>query len=202
MFLYKKLFQKKEKSNLQNTEQIINIIQQQQLSFQQKARCKERNDPISLNELMQIFSEYFAPNTEFYSVPGSAKSTAYFMVVNAARNEIVQNPSLFHAATKWTPAQLAEWVSNPIPGVTNSLICALIFTMGSYAVIRDVVYCVDFCEAIPNCIALFLLLTAQKLPSEKRKMLIDAGDGSNAKALIHAMNTLSVCDPSWRFTVA
>ena len=202
MFLHKKLFQKKEKNNSQNMEQIINIIQQQQLSFQQKARCKERNDPISLNELMQIFSEYFAPNTEFYSVPGSAKYTAYFMVVNAARDELFRNPSLFHAATKWTPAQLAEWVSNPIPGVTNSLICALIFTLGSYAVISDVIYCVDFCETIPNCIALFLLLTAQKLPNEKRKMLIDTGDGNNARALIKAMNTLSACDPSWRFTVA
>ena len=36
MFLHKKLFQKTEKSDSQNVEQVIKAIQQQQLSFQQK----------------------------------------------------------------------------------------------------------------------------------------------------------------------
>ena len=200
MSLFEKLFQKKQKNAPQNTVPKSGTTQQP-LSFQEKANLKERSGPIARDELMRIFSEYFAPNTEFYSVPGSAKFTAYFEVVNAARDEMLRDRPLFKAATRWTPEQLAELVNNPIPGVTNSLICALLFTMGNYAVIRDAIYCVDFCERIPNCIALFLLLTAQKLPAGKRNMLIDAGDGSNAKALTEAMNTLSVCDPSWKFTV-
>ena len=72
MFLHKKLFQKKEKSDSQNVEQVIKAIQQQQLSFQQKARCKERNDPISLNELMRrFFPSILRPTLSFTAFPGA-----------------------------------------------------------------------------------------------------------------------------------
>lgn len=108
---------------------------------------------------------------------------------------------IFKAATKWTPEQLADLLNNPKPGITSSLICGLLFAMGDYAVIYNTVYCVDFCERIPNCIALYLLLTAQKQPSDKRKMAIDAGDRSNSEALRRAMDTLSVCDPAWTYSI-
>ena len=109
------------------------------------------------------------------------------------------NPQLFTAATKWEPEQLAELANNPKPGVTNMLICGLIFAMGSYAVIKDAVYCVDFCEKIPNCIALYLLLIARAMPEDQRKMLIDAGDRSNPAAFVKALNALKVCEPTWSF---
>ena len=173
----------------------------QEASFQQKAQAKERNTPIAERELMQVFSEYFAPNTDFFSVPGSAKFTAYFKVINAAVEETVKNPTLFTAATKWTPQQLADLINNPKPAITNMLLCGLIFTLGNYAVINHGIYCVDFCQQIPNCIAMFLLLVMQKQPSEHRKMLIDAGTGSNTTALADALHTLSVCDPSWHFVI-
>ena len=165
--------------NKQTAETVLKALQAQQASFQEKAQSKARNSPITEKELLQTFAEYFAPNTEFFSVPGSPKFTAYFKVVNTARDEMISNLDLFSAATKWTPQQLADLINNPKPGITNMLICGLIFSLGDYAVIKDALYCVDFCERIPNCISLYLLLIAQKQPNKSRKMIIDAGDGCN-----------------------
>ena len=177
------------------------IIREQQAAYQQKVQSKESSGKVSENELTKLYLEYFAPNKDFYSVLGSPKFQAYFQVVNAARDEMFQNPQLFSAATKWTVQELVDLVNNPKPMITNLLVCGLIFKVGDYAVIRDALYCVDFCEAVPNCIALYLLLTAQKLPADKRKMFIDAGDGSDSTALSAAMETLKTCDPDWSFTI-
>lgn len=202
MGLFDKLFKKKKPSiSPEDAAKLLQLLQAQQAAFQQGAQNKERNTPISQEELMQIFAAYFAPNTDFYAVPGSEKFTAYFQVVNAATEEMQRNLPIFKAATKWTPEQLADLLNNPKPGITSSLICGLLFAMGDYAVIYNTVYCVDFCERIPNCIALYLLLTAQKQLSDKRKMAIDAGDGSNSEALRRAMDTLSVCDPAWTYSI-
>ena len=187
--------------NKQTAETVLKALQAQQASFQEKAQSKARNSPITEKELLQTFAEYFAPNTEFFSVPGSPKFTAYFKVVNTARDEMISNLDLFSAATKWTPQQLADLINNPKPGITNMLICGLIFSLGDYAVIKDALYCVDFCERIPNCIALYLLLIAQKQPNKSRKMIIDAGDGCNSNALSAALDTLKICDRSWQYKI-
>ena len=81
------------------------------------------------------------------------------------------------------------------------IICGMIFRMGEYAVIKDAVYCVDFCEKTPNCTALYLLLTAQKEPEDNRRQIIDAGDRSDKTAFIEAMNSLKVLDPHWTFQI-
>ena len=73
--------------------------------------------------------------------------------------------------------------------------------MGQYSVIKQFVYCVDFSEMIPNCVALYLLLIAQKQPKDKRIQMIDAGDGTNRKPLNDAMDALKVCDPDWKYTI-
>lgn len=169
--------------------------------YQTLVLSKNRTEPVSKEELLKIFSVYFAPNTDFYSVPGSPKFEAYFEVVNAARDEMFRNQQLFTASTKWTTEQLVDLVNNPVPGITNMMVCGLIFVMGDFAVIKDALHCVDFCEAIPNCIALYLLLTAQKMPQESRRMGIDAGDGCDSTALSKAMETLKVCDPDWKYTI-
>lgn len=177
------------------------VLAGQKASFDQKVQAKERDAAITQEALLKIFGEYFAPNKDFFSQPGSPKFVAYFGAVNAARDEMIRNPKLFAEATKWSMQALADLINQPKPGITNMLICGLIFAMGDYAVIKDAVYCVDFCEAIPNCIALYLLLTAQKLPQDRRAMMIDAGDNSDKTAFTSAMNALKVCDPSWRFTI-
>lgn len=66
--------------------------------------------------------------------------------------------------------------------LTNMIVCGLIFRMGDYGVLKSNVLCIDFCEKIPNCMSLYLLLTVQKLPEHQRKQIIDAGDGADKTA--------------------
>lgn len=108
---------------------------------------------------------------------------------------------LFKMATKWDISRLTEMLNNPIPAVTNMLVCGLIFRTGDYAVLKSAVYCVDSCEKIPNCIAIYLLLIAHQLPKEQRKQIIDAGDRSDPTAFKTAMESLQVLDPDWHFMI-
>ena len=151
--------------------------------------------------LLEIVSTYFAPNKDFYSAPGSDKFTAYFNAINTARAEMFREQQLFTAATTWSSKELADLVNNPRPGITNMMICSLIFLMGRYSVIKQAVYCVDFSERIPNCIALYLLLIAHKQPTDKRIQIIDAGEGTDKKTLNDAMDALKVCDPNWNYKI-
>ena len=170
-------------------------------SLNQLAAEKDARPAVTEAELMQYFAEYFAPNKDFYSVPGSEKFKAYFGAVNAARDEMLKNPDLFKLATKWDISKLKEMIENPKPAITNMLICGLIFRIGDYGVLRASLLCVDFCAKIPNCIALYLLLTSQKLPKDKRRLIIDAGDNADKTAFKAAMESLKVLDPSWSFMI-
>lgn len=185
----------------ENTNNIGDAYLKQQASFNALANEKNISYPISKQELINVFNTYFAPNKDFYTVPGSDNFNAYFGVVNAARDEMINNQQLFMQATKWSTQELAELLNSNIPGVTNMLVCGLIFKLGEFAVIKDAVYCVDFSEAIPNCVALYLLLIAQKLPSDKRTMVIDAGDGTNKAPLTNAINSLKILDNNWNCNI-
>ena len=138
---------------------------------------------------------------DFITDPDSPKFKAYFEVVNAATLEMLNNPKLYNQATKREQAELVTMCNNRVPGVTNSLICGLIFSVGKYAVVPSSLLCVDFAAAIPNCIAVYLLLTAQKLPANNRKQKISVGDGVDKQAFEKAMNTLSICDPNWKYDI-
>ncbi len=162
---------------------------------------KDARPAVTEQELMQYFAEYFAPNKDFYSVPGSEKYNAYFGAVNAARDEMIKHPDLFKMATKWDISRLVEMLKDPKPGITNMLVCGLIFRTGDYGVLRYHVLCVDFADKIPNCISLYLLLTARKLPAGQRKQVIDAGDSGDKTAFKQAMQSLQVLDPDWSFMI-
>lgn len=148
-------------------------------------------------DLLGIFAEYFAPNAELYTKVGTPAYTAYFGTIELAKRELMSNISLFEKATKWSRGELLEVLNDPKPGVTSMVLLGLIFRMGWYCVIRSTLTCIDFCEEIPNCIALYLLLIAKKKPSEARKQLIDTGDPSDPKQLQQAFSRLKVCDPNW-----
>lgn len=170
--------------------------------FNEQIASTENSIQLMTNEeLLAIFTDFFAPNTEFFSYPNSPKYKAYFDTINAAIIEMVKNPMIYKKATRREQCELIDMLNNRIAGYTNRIICALIFCMGRYAVIPSSILCVDFVEAIPCCIALYLLLTAQLLPAEKRKQLIDAGDDTNKQPLTDAMNVLSVCDANWKFMI-
>ncbi len=162
---------------------------------------KGASAPVSVQTLFEIFATYFAPNKDFYSTPGSPKYIAYFNAVNTAREEMFKNQTIFREATHWSTESLMELVANPKPGFTNMMICSLIFKTGAFAVVQDALLCVDFSEAIPNCIALYLLLTAQKMPAGSRKQVIDAGEGTDTAPLSRAMEALKVCDPDWNYKI-
>lgn len=115
---------------------------------------------------------------------------------------MLKNPDLFKMATKWDISKLKEMLRNPKPGITNMLVCGLIFRTGDYGVLKSAVYCVDFCTKIPNCIALYLLLTEQKLPEGQHRQVIDAGDRSDKTAFKAAMESLKVLDPDYSFMIA
>lgn len=214
MSVFDKLFGKKKagtnKENPGNESQKVlgtagvaaSAMKVAEMNFNKLAAEKDGCSAVTEKELIKCFSEYFAPNKEFFSTPGGEKYKAYFAAINLARDEMINNPELFKMATKWDISRLTEMLNNPEPAITNMLVCGLIFHTGSYGVVKSFVYCVDFCERIPNCIALYLLLTARKLPPEKRTQIIDAGDGSDLTAFKTAMESLQVLDSHWRFTIA
>ena len=208
MSLFGKLFRKKEakKSDTISMETgqndaVRDILSQQKQHFDTLVAGKTPTERISEKTLFELFATYFAPNTEFYSTLGSKKYTAYFTAVNGARDEMLKQPKLFTEATKWESSELENLINDPKPGITNMMVCGLIFCMGNYAVIKDALYCVDFSERIPNCVALYLLLIAQKQPKDQRMQLIDAGDRADKEPLRKAMDALKVCDPNWNYNI-
>lgn len=164
--------------------------------YEQLANEKEQHN-LTKEDLMTIFAEQFAPNADFYSVPNSEKFVAYFDVINKATPELYKYPSLLVGATGFDTKELEQILYQPEGSTKNMELCALIYLMGKYSVIKDALYCVDFTERVPNCIAIYLLLIAQKMPKEKRVFILDAGDGCDSTALATAIDTLKVCDPSF-----
>ena len=208
-----KLFKKKENTNnttemKQDSQQNIDavmlaakIVASANKSLDEQAAEKDARPAVTEEELLKYYVEYFAPNKDFYSSPGTEKYQAYFSAVNAARDEMLQNPDLFKMATKWEISTLKQMLDNPKPAITNMIVCGLIFRMGDYGVLKSSVLCIDFCEKIPNCIALYLVLTAQKMPENQRKQVIDAGDGADKTAFKAAMRSLQVLDSKWSFII-
>ena len=179
----------------------VKLVTSQGKNVNELAAEKDALPAVTEEELLQYFVEYFAPNNDFYSEPGSKKFNIYFGAVNAAREEMIKHPDLFKMATKWDISRLKEMLKNPKPGITNMLICGLIFRTGDYGVLKSHVLCVDFCDKISNCISLYLLLTARKLPADQRRQVIDAGDSSDKTAFKKAMQSLQVLDPEWTFMI-
>ena len=173
-------------------------VAEQEQRYQEIANGMKRSEPVTDAELIHYFAEYFAPNKEFYSSADSPKGKAYFNAINAAKAEMLKQPGLFVPATGRSPMDLLKSLAEPVPGITSMLICGMIFCMGKYAVIKDHLYCVDFAEQMPNCIALYLLLIAQKEPTNNRKQLIDKGAGVNPAALQAAIESLKVLDAAWQ----
>lgn len=192
---------KKEETVAESEDNIVNdAMSRQQEHYNSLVQEKGTDDIVSENELIQIFSTYFAPNKTFYT-PGSVGTPVYFSAINAAKIELLQNCNLLTAATRWSAEHYKELVQNPPPGLGSMMICGLIFKTGEFAVVKDMVYCVDFSEAIPHCIALYLLLIAQKQPNDQRVQIIDAGTGTNRAPLTAAMNDLRILDPKWDFKI-
>ena len=174
------------------------ILAAQQMDYAQKVQEKKQEDGVSDEELFKLFAEYFAPNKSFYAAPGSPVSAAYFGAVKAAQQELLATPELFEEATGRDIADLREQIEHPKPGISSCLICGMIFCAGRCAVVQDMLYCVDFCNYIPNCIALYLLLLAQKQPADKRSQGLDLGDGADKAKMQAALDRLKICDPSWK----
>ena len=207
MSIFDKLFSKKkttdkveEKTTNNNLEAVQKILQKQKQNYQEAANGMIRKEPVSDQELMQYFAEYFAPNIEFYSLPGSPKYQAYFNAINKAKQEMLNAPSLYNEATGRQTEGLLDMINNPVPGVSNMYVCGLIYCMGKYSVIKQAIFCVDFLQQLPNCIALYLLLIAQKEPEEKRTQLLDTGDGVDPTPLKAVIGSLHILDPSWNPT--
>lgn len=206
MGIFNKLFSKKKendtasvvtKNNDNNLEAVQKILQEQKQKYQEAENEMIRKEPVSDQELMQYFAEYFAPNKEFYSSPGSPKFQAYFNAINKAKLEMLNSPSLYNEATGRKLEDLLNMINNPVIAVTNMLVCGLIYCMGKYAVIKQAVFCVDFLQQLPNCIALYLLLIAQKEPTGKRTQILDTGDGVDPAPLKAAIDSLLILDPEW-----
>ena len=172
------------------------VFAEQQVHYNDLVSEKVPEQAVSEDDLAKIFAEYFAPNTDLYMI-GTPKAASYFHAINAAKLELLNNGNLLNAAAKWEPDQYAELLKNPRPGIGNMMICGLIFKVGAFSVVKDMVYCVDFSERVPNCIALYLLLIAQKMPEDKRTFVLDAGSGTDRTKLMQAIRSLSVCDPKW-----
>ena len=205
MGIFDKLFSKKKTTDKvgvdtnnsdSNSEAVLKILQEQKQKYQETANGMIRKEPVSDQELMKYFVEYFAPNKEFYSSPGSPKFQAYFNSINKAKLEMLHSPSLYNEATGRRTEDLLAMINNPDTAVTNIFVCGLIFCMGKYAVIKQAVFCVDFLQQLPNCIALYLLLIAQKEPAKNRTQLLDTGDGVDPEPLKAVIDSLHILDPA------
>lgn len=207
MEILKRFFSNRKKQSMQSScnrapaDTAASDITRVQQNFNKAVDEKEQVSSVPVDELINIFETYFVPNKSFYTTPGSPSFNTYFKAINMARDEMLTHLGLFIQATGWTPNQLADILERPKPGVTNMLICGLIFKMGAFAVIKSAIYCVDFSEEIPNCVALYLLLIAQQMPEERRKMMIDAGEGTDTKPLKAALDALRTLDSSWECTI-
>ena len=73
-----------------------------------------------------------------------------------------------------------------LPCITQALICNF---LRKY---------VDFSAHIPNCIALYLLLTAHREPADKRVQKLDVGDNADKTPLSTAITRLQILDPDWK----
>lgn len=176
---------------------VLNQLEKDRERLKQQAEQKIPLAPLSDVELIITFTEYFVPNKRFCSNPKSPKSTVYFEAINNARTEMLQHPALYQEATGRPHSELLEMLKHSKPEITGAITCGLIFHMGKFATIQDAVLCVDFSEQIPNCIALYLFLIAQRKPQNQRKQLIDAGDGTDKKPLTQAITRLKKLDPNW-----
>ena len=156
---------------------------------------------LSNEELIKIFIEYFSGNMEIFKEPGSPTWNAYFNAINTATVEMLNNPVLYNKATKREHNELVGMNNNRIPGFTNQLICGLIYSVGKYAVVPSNLLCADFADVIPNCIAVYLYLIAQKMPADNRIQAISVGDGVNKQPFVEAMESLRICDPNWQFNI-
>ena len=210
MGIFDKLFSKKKatdkvKGNANNKdsnlEAVQKILQEQKQKYQEAANGMIRKEPVSDQELMQYFAEYFAPNKELYSTPGSPEFQAYFNAINAAKLEMLNSPTLYNEATGRRADDLMDMINHPTPGISNMHVCGLIYCMGKYSVIKQAVFCVDFLSQLPNCIALYLLLIAQKEPADKRTQILDTGDGVDPAPLKAVIDSLHILDPAWNPTI-
>ena len=185
------------------TNQISEVLVQSTLnnSSSELVASKERKEAVSDDEFIKCFKEYFAPNRSFYSTPDSMEYKAYFGAVNAATREMADHPALFNKATGLTRSDLLDTLDNWIPGFTSMKVCGMIFYTGAYAVIIDRIYCVDFSEKVPNCIALYLLLLARLLPEDQREQQLDLGEGTDVGPLKSAISSLQILDPKWKCSI-
>lgn len=207
MAFLKKLFKSKNNKKVEHKHKPIdwdatrkfalNQLQKEREQFNQLEMQKKPLEPLSDEKLIMTFTEYFSPNKQFFSNPNSPEYNVYFEAINNARTEMLLHPALYKAATGRPHSELFEMLKNPKPGVTSALTCGQIFHMGKFATIQDAVLCVDFSELIPNCIALYLLLIAQRKPQDQRKQLIDAGAGTDKLPLKQAIDQLKILDPFW-----
>ena len=172
------------------------VLQNEAKRFDRLAAEKDRSRPVTNEELFKCFATHFAPNKTFYSSLNSPESNAYFTAIKMAMLEIFTNPELFYRATGRTKDELTKMIENKEPMI-NMYICGFIYYTGAYATIRDRVWCVDFSEKIPYCVALYLLLTAQHDPQNQRKQLVDAGDRTYKVPLRCAVSALKILDPAW-----
>lgn len=162
---------------------------------------KDARPPVTEAELLQYDAEYFAPVLSRIIEKGGAMHQAYSHAFALAKTELLRQPKLFALATKWESGRVRELLESPKSPDTDRLVRGLVFRVGDYCVLHSAMLCADACDLAPNCIALYLLLTAERLPEAERRQRIDAGDGTDKTAFTTAMESLRVIDQAWHFTI-
>lgn len=74
-----------------------------------------------------------------------------------------------------------------------------VLSLGLYGIVIDHVVCVDFSEHIPNCIAIALLYLADS--GKEKNQVIDAGDGTDTKKLVNAIEGIYGCCKDWKCVI-
>ena len=162
-----------------------------QTLFDEDARRKDAAPPVSMAQLEEVFTRWIEPHLSFFP-PLNQEG-----ILLDAAGELFEHIDLFTAATKWPEAVLDNVVDTSSREDFPVRMSALCYLLGQYAVFRHDIWFVDFSEQIPNCIAMYLLFTAQSLPRSQRVQQIDIGVGTDPKPLQSVLDRMRFTDPLW-----
>lgn len=148
------------------------------------------------HNLTDVYQQYFT------NLPFTPETLpAYAALLEAATAEADANRAVTIPATECDNATLDRLAAKATPEDMAQQLAAAFKTGEFGLIIEDNVYSVDFIDRVPHCVALAILLLAQKLPAGIRQLVIELEPGTPLGTFGDALNQIQLCDPSLRFSI-
>jgi len=149
--------------------------------------------------LKNVYNAYFTGLP--FTASGTPAGDAYVSLLQLAEAEFCTNRAIAAAALQCGDV-LLDRLQAKSTAQDAALLRACLFKTGEFGlIIEDNVYSVDFIDAVPYCVALAVLLTAQKLPAGSRQLVIELEQGTPLGRFGEALRLVGVCDGSLHFSI-